>query len=43
VNLIISGTNLAFLALGRFLLLPYQRDQVRRLDPKRWPSTAASG
>ena len=28
VNLAISGCNLAFLALGRFVFLPYQRDQV---------------
>ncbi len=29
VNAVISGVNLAFLSLGRFVFLPYQRDQVR--------------
>ena len=41
VNLIISGTNLAFLSLGRFVFLPYQRDQARHLDPRGLAARAA--
>jgi hypothetical protein len=33
VNLVVGGCNLAFLALGRFVFLPYQRDQVRYRYP----------
>ena len=30
INLIIGGSNLAALSLGRFVFLPYQRSQARR-------------